>query len=331
MPWERSRGNGVSWGTGGLSERASAAGSSRWRRNADAEIDEVGSKEPAEAGATQSSPADERGAQRQHQEHAGKQVARDGRTRAAACQPVEGDQSQSFQRNEDEHRVDDKSAGEEVSHALPAARGASEPDHGETSRKRWARSLKKIRTCAIGLAAARAPCSCRPAQVRRCTSLSRQMLTKRSRRLSLRVPEVLHHPEDPEHAAVRLHEALARRAERRARRRCASASVGRLGREPAAQHRVVDALARGRRDDAGGVAGQHARRVPLSQRLSGFSGIGAPSRRIVSCRRARSGRAGRATAPRSEKPLCAVPVPTLVVVAVREDPGVEVRRAARRW
>jgi hypothetical protein len=52
---------------------------------------------------------------------------------------------------------------------------------------------------------------------------------------------------------------------------------------------------------------------PSSQRFSGCSGIGAPSRRIVSTpsnpERARSA----PTAPRSPKPFCMEPVPTLAV------------------
>ena len=53
---------------------------------------------------------------------------------------------------------------------------------------------------------------------------------------------------------------------------------------------------------------------PLSHVRSGLSGIGAPSRRMVSqLGEAERLRAGRATEPRSEKPLFIEPVPMLAV------------------
>ena len=81
------------------------------------------------------------------------------RSRATAREPVEANQDQRFKRDQDEDRVDDKAAGKEISHAKPApdsmdeamkAWRAEHPDHGETTRNRWARSLKKIRACASG-------------------------------------------------------------------------------------------------------------------------------------------------------------------------------------
>ena len=120
-------------------------------------------------------------------------------------------------------------------------------------------------------------------------------------------------PEDPEHPAVRLHEALAGRGQR-AGVAGGEEGVDGLGGELAAEHGVVDALARGRRDDAGGVAGQHHVAAVVPALAAGLSGIGAPSRRMVSHAVEAGGlRARPPTAPRSEKPLCAEPVPTLAV------------------
>ena len=99
----------------------------------------------------------------------------------------------------------------------------------------------------------------------------------------------------------------------RARVARAQSSVDGVGGKPAAEHRVIDAFARRRRDDAGGVAGEQTSR-PLSQRFSGFSGIGAPSLADRRRRLADSSGAAQVRDRRfSEKPLCALPVPTLMV------------------
>ncbi len=52
---------------------------------------------------------------------------------------------------------------------------------------------------------------------------------------------------------------------------------------------------------------------PLSQRFSGFSGIGAPSRRMVSVPSSPVAARKASTERRSEKPLWAEPVPMLTV------------------
>ena len=92
----------------------------------------------------------------------------------------------------------------------------------------------------------------------------------------------------------------------------AIALLGRLGCEAAAEHRVIDALAGSRRDDARGVAGQHdiAAVVPPRQRLQRNGSAFAAERAHV--RKAGLG-AQRRTEPLSEKPLWALPVPTLIV------------------
>ena len=113
---------------------------------------------------------------------------------------------------------------------------------------------------------------------------------------------------------MRLHEALARAWPSAAAWPVARQASHRLRRQPAAEHRVVDALAGGRRDDAGGVAGQQHVAAVVPALGSGFSGIGAPSRRIVSAPlEAGCVPQARATEPRSEKPLQAEPVPMLAV------------------
>ena len=53
--------------------------------------------------------------------------------------------------------------------------------------------------------------------------------------------------------------------------------------------------------------------LPLSQRFRGFSGIGAPSLRIVPTRLSCVSSRRAWTEPLSEKPLLALPVPTLIV------------------
>ena len=140
------------------------------------------------------------------------------------------------------------------------------------------------------------------------------------------VPEPLHDAEHHEHRAVRLHEALAGLRER-AHVAGSQQGIDRLGRKPPADHCVVDALARRRRDHAGSVAGQHhvaavvpaaqrlhrQRRAFAAQRLGAFqAGGGAQAADRAAQREALVGTAG-AHAHR---------------VAVREDPAVEVWRQA---
>ncbi len=83
------------------------------------------------------------------------------------------------------------------------------------------------------------------------------------------IPEILHHPENPEHAAVFPHEGLARFSER-SRVSAYKRFLGGLGRQPPAQHRVVDPFAGSRRHNARGVAREHdvATVIPAAQRLS---------------------------------------------------------------
>ena len=103
-----------------------------------------------------------------------------------------------------------------------------------------------------------------------------------------------------------------RAAGQRARVAGGEEAVDRLGGELAAEHRVVDPLARGRRHHAGGVAGQHHVAAIVPAR-SGLSGIGAPSRRMVSQPARPIVWRSPATEPRSEKPLFVEPVPMLAV------------------
>ena len=158
-----------------------------------------------------------------------------------------------------------------------------------------------------------------------CTSLSSQILTNFSRRLSLLVPKVLHDAQAPKtHLPCSLHEAVCGTClrHRRCCRSCKNTFTwSALAMRRAHVHGVVNAFARR------GAPPRQQRRPPAPRRgrcpscgkgfmrqggtLAAQGGAPRPNRRS---------RASGATALRSEKPLSALPVPTLTGVAVRETP-----------
>ena len=142
--------------------------------------------------------------------------------------------------------------------------------------------------------------------------------------LVIAVEEVLQHAEDEEHPAVHFHEPRAGIGEllRIAGRQ---EVVDRVRRQASAEHRVVDALARGRSDDPGGIAGQYnvTAIVPALGRLHRDRRALAADRlgplkaaRLAECRRRALER--EALDRRTDA--------NAGVVAMREDPAVEVRR-----
>ena len=151
------------------------------------------------------------------------------------------------------------------------------------------------------------------------------MATKRSPPVAA-VPEALHDPEHPEHLAVSLQEA-APGLRQRLRPPGAKALLDRLCRHAAAGHRVVDALARSRRDDPGRVAGQHhiAAVVPARQRLHrNGRALTAQCRCVAQARHLAQPGGGRA----QREALVGAAGAHAQRVPVREHPAVEVGRPA---
>ena len=138
------------------------------------------------------------------------------------------------------------------------------------------------------------------------------------------VPHRLHDPEDPEHPAMQAQEIAAGPAQHRG---IAGGEEGARGlrRDPPAGHGIVDPLARGRRDDPGGVAGhqQVAPVVPAAQGLE-------RDRRALAAQRLAAGEAalvahGLDRAAQREALVCAAH-PDARRLTMGEDPAVEIGR-----
>ena len=138
------------------------------------------------------------------------------------------------------------------------------------------------------------------------------------------IPEVLHDPKNPEHPAMRAQEGPPGLAQRAGIAGNQEFGDGRCRIAPGG-HRIIDALARCRRDHPGGVAGdQHiAAIVPSRQRLERNRRAFAPDRLAAAEPFARAQPANRIA---QGEALVRAADPDAGGVAVRKDPGVEIGR-----